>query len=89
MARESGCNAPVCPGSGEHIHRREAINRPKPNIAVIRGNLSVGGSEKRGHFGRNLHQVVVLLLAATISGISPRSGPDDSFLDFSVVFWLC
>jgi hypothetical protein len=45
--------------------------------------LSVGGSEKWGHCGRNLHQVAVLPLAATIFGISPRSGPDDSFLDFS------
>jgi hypothetical protein len=33
--------------------------------------------------GRNLHQVAVLPLAATTSGISPRSGPDDSLLDFS------
>jgi hypothetical protein len=40
----------------------------------------VGGSEKRGHFGRI---VALLQLAATTSGISPRSGPDDSFLCFS------
>ncbi|HEY6850531.1 MAG TPA: hypothetical protein VI320_30545 [Terracidiphilus sp.] len=83
MARESVCNPPVYPGSGEHIHRGEAINRPKPNIAVIRGNLSAGGSEKWGHFGRNLHHVAVFPLAATTSGISPRSGADDSLLDFS------
>jgi hypothetical protein len=56
---------------------------PKPNIAVIRGNLSAGGSEKWGHFGRNLHHVAVFPLAATTSGISPRSGADDSLLDFS------
>jgi hypothetical protein len=41
----------------------------------------VGGSEKWGHFGRI---VVVLPLAATTSGIFPRSGPDDSLLDFSL-----
>ena len=45
---------------------------------------SVGGSEKWGHFGRLLHQVPVLGLAATTSGISPRSRPDDSLLDFSL-----
>ena len=42
--------------------------------------MGVGGSEKRGHFGRI---VALLPLAATPSGISPRSGPDDSFLCFS------
>jgi hypothetical protein len=42
-----------------------------------------------GPFWQESTQEAVLPLAATISGISPRSGPDDSFLDFSVVFWLC
>jgi hypothetical protein len=42
--------------------------------------LRVGGSEKWGHFGRI---VALRPLAATTSGISPRSGPDDSLLDFS------
>jgi hypothetical protein len=37
----------------------------------------VGGSEKWGHFGRI---VALLPLAATTSGISPRSEPDDSLL---------
>jgi hypothetical protein len=32
--------------------------------------------------------VTVLPLAATISGISPRSGPDDSLLHFSFERWL-
>jgi hypothetical protein len=43
--------------------------------------LFVGGSEKWGHFGRI---VALLPLAATTSGISPRSGPDDSLLYFSL-----
>ena len=42
--------------------------------------ISVGGSEKWGHFGRI---VVLFPLAATTSGIYPRSGPGDSLLDFS------
>jgi hypothetical protein len=41
----------------------------------------VGGSEKWGHFGRI---VALLPLEATTSGISPRSGPDDSLLYFSL-----
>jgi hypothetical protein len=44
-------------------------------------NIAVGGSEKRGHFGRI---VALLPLAATTSGISSRSGPDDSLLYFSL-----
>jgi hypothetical protein len=40
----------------------------------------VGGSEKWGHFGRI---VALLPLAETTSGISPRSGPDDSLLYIS------
>ena len=39
--------------------------------------MSVGGSEKWGHFGRI---VALLPLAATTSGIPPRSEPDDSLL---------
>jgi hypothetical protein len=39
--------------------------------------MPVGGSEKWGHFGRI---VALLSLAATTSGISPRSEPDDSLL---------
>ena len=42
--------------------------------------MLVGGSEKWGHFGKI---VALLSLAATTSGISPRSGPDDSLLYFS------
>ena len=41
-----------------------------------------------GHFGRNLHQVTVLPLVATTSGISPRSGPDDSPLLLSLLLSL-
>ena len=40
----------------------------------------VGGGDRWGHFGRI---VAVLRLAATTSGISPRSGPDDSLVDLS------
>jgi hypothetical protein len=40
-----------------------------------------GGSKKWGHFGRI---VALLPLAASTSGISPRSGPADSFLYFSL-----
>jgi hypothetical protein len=43
--------------------------------------IRVGGSEKWGHFGGI---VALLPLAATTSGISPGSGPDDSLLYFSL-----
>jgi len=40
-------------------------------------------AEKPCPQGRNLHLVAALRLAAITAGISPRSGPDDSLLDFS------
>jgi hypothetical protein len=43
--------------------------------------MAVGGSEKWGHFGRI---VALLPLEASTSGISPRSGQDDSLLYFSL-----
>jgi hypothetical protein len=45
---------------------------------------SLGNSKKWGHFGRILHQLAVLPLAAATSGISPRSPAEDSLLDFSL-----
>jgi hypothetical protein len=41
----------------------------------------VSVAAKNGHFGGI---VAVISLAATTSGISPRSGSDDSLLDFSL-----
>jgi hypothetical protein len=42
--------------------------------------MNVGGSEKWGHFGKI---VALFPPAATTSGISPLSEPDDSPLHFS------
>ena len=75
-----------CTGGMSSLLRRGPLR--SPNLAHLDSGTSPHSTsfclstKGGGNFGRI---VPVLPLAATTSGISPRSGPDDSLLAFSLI----